>query len=617
MLVPYTRAKEEILYRLSEAEKWTGHTKDFRIARLNAQLAEIEGVLSACAAEAGGTLQKTLNDLALSESETYHAVLADKFAPIGINIMRLPYAQIDWILRNPLIYQYRKMDIGEDLLWNNKAAVDLMRTQLTQSIISGEDMARAARRLVKPGAAYGLAEQLIRDRAETIVRSEIQHVSNEVARGVFEQNQDVLKGVMYTATLDRRTCLICAADDGRVFRFKDGGVNAPPLPRHPRRRCCYSPVTKSWKELGADVVENPMWKSYFTGEVYKPITYEAWLKSLDPEDAKDILGAKRYQMWVEGKVKLAQMATQHRVLTVRELERKAAKRLKKEGERIRDEITSGLEVKSAEEVVKQFESLEAVFKSAPPDPWSLKEQVCKCLAQRMDKLGLPEWRSLGNRLLTKDSEDLARKLIKSWAVTSGDNNELSVALQLAVKNEFGLKGATTWWKATALRKGERFYKEFEVALRHFVRGMYKETQDFLKAKGIKTLRVVRGVGSSVKGEISTPENPLYELEIRLQPMSSFSSNIAEARKFAMFGDKETVSLVFAEVPASRVLSCPFTGFGCLEEEEWVILGARRRGGEKVLASTIEQMKAVTLGAKTPRIWAIPWREDLTERVAKD
>lgn len=331
MFKPYKAVKTDLLRMLTDAEKWTGYSREFRITRLRAQLAEVQGVLSACGAEAAGTLQKTLTDLVFSESDTYYEMLAAQYNPIGINLVRLPYRQIDWIVNNPLIYQYRNITIEDALsIWNNEAAVDLMRQQLTQSVILGEDMARAARRLVKPGDAYGTAEKIIRNRAMVIARSEIQHVSNQTARAIFHENQDVLKGCVHVSTLDRRTCMRCMSLDGHFYPFRDGIMSAPLLPLHPLGRCVHSPVTKSWKELGA-MTDKKVPKDYFSGKPFKPVTYDMWLRGLHPDDAKDLLGPKRYQMWADGKIKLSQMANQNTIFTIEQLEEKARKILKLTG----------------------------------------------------------------------------------------------------------------------------------------------------------------------------------------------------------------------------------------------------------------------------------------------
>ncbi|MFH1760648.1 MAG: hypothetical protein ABIA63_06065, partial [bacterium] len=157
-----------------------------------------------------------------------------------------------------------------------------------------------------------------------VARSEIQHVSNSVNRGIYAANQDVLKGVIFAATLDNRTCVQCASLDTQYYGFtaKGGDHNGPQLPLHVHCRCCYIPITKTWKELGSKIPEHITGKSKapFMGNVLPRQSYDDWLKKQPVEFQQDILGPARYKLWKNGDIKLKQMATTKRVLRIDELE---------------------------------------------------------------------------------------------------------------------------------------------------------------------------------------------------------------------------------------------------------------------------------------------------------
>lgn len=92
---------------------------------------------------------------------------------------------------------------------------------------------------------------------------------------------------------------------------------------------------------------------------------------------------------------------------------------------------------------------------------------------------------------------------------------------------------------------------------------YENTQGTLKKLGIKELHLVRGM------KIKQAE--VQDVRLKLQPASSFSSTFKTARMFAgSFG-----TLYMVKVPASQVLGSFATGFGCLNEEEIVLLGHER------------------------------------------
>jgi len=162
-------------------------------------------------------------------------------------------------------------------------------------------------------------------------------------------------------------------------------------------------------------------------------------------------------------------------------------------------------------------------------------------------------------------------------------------MQLAAKAEFKLEGATIWWEPKALKEAEELFKVHGDSARKFLRLMYEDTQEHLKKLGLKTVRVARGFNGKVGNLISTVEKPLSQVKLELQPMSSFSSNVYTAKDFATpigAGDR---AIFFAEIPVDRILSTPVTGFGCMAEEEFVVIGSRKIT-EKVLTSTIKKWK---------------------------
>lgn len=81
-------------------------------------------------------------------------------------------------------------------------------------------------------------------KAKSLIETEISRVIAEANDKFAEENG--IEYQMYMATLDNKTCPICARDDGKVFRRDDS--NKPKLPRHTGDRCCYVNLpNKDWK----------------------------------------------------------------------------------------------------------------------------------------------------------------------------------------------------------------------------------------------------------------------------------------------------------------------------------------------------------------------------------
>jgi hypothetical protein len=138
-------------------------------------------------------------------------------------------------------------------------------------------------------------------------------------------------------------------------------------------------------------------------------------------------------------------------------------------------------------------------------------------------------------------------------------------MQNMVRDEFGLEGSAGW-RPDRITDSEvaAIGQVHGPALRSFARAQYDATQADLAARGITEVTVYRGTG--VQG--------VSEGSVTLRPASSWSSDPSTAREFAATAADQdgNAAVLAATVPASRVLSTPSTGVGCLSEDEVVLLG---------------------------------------------
>jgi len=263
------------------------------------------------------------------------------------------------------------------------------------------------------------------------------------------------------------------------------------------------------------------------------------------------------------------------------------------------EIIPGSPVGSSHDIADHFDKSKFV---ASPSGTSeqLKSEVEKKLGKKLFVLKSDEMDGFV-RFVCEIPESVSRidelyyrmaveKLVNQWALTSGDTNSRSVMLQLAAKEEFGLKGTSIWWEKVTIKEAKKLLKVHGKSARQFLRLMYEDTQEYLMSKGLATVRVVRGYRGNIGIPPSTVVNKMTKTKVKLQPMSSFSADFGDTAvefSLAPLGEEvEASSLLFGEVPANRILSCPVTGFGCKEEFEYVVLGAQRSGGESFLGSML-------------------------------
>ena len=178
-------------------------------------------------------------------------------------------------------------------------------------------------------------------------------VSNNARMETIKENSDVIDGVEFVGTLDGKTCQYCAAYDGHIWRGEDAGkARRPPL--HPNCRCTIIPYVelkdengnvveleadrpaanadfdklakdsynqqareKGWSRRWEDLSASTRLKYFYkaqknfekeTGkkafeQVSGKTTFEEYFKA-QPESFKSSwLGAKRYELYKQGKLK--------------------------------------------------------------------------------------------------------------------------------------------------------------------------------------------------------------------------------------------------------------------------------------------------------------------------
>lgn len=209
-------------------------------------------------------------------------------------------------------------------------------------------------------------------------------------------------------------------------------------------------------------------------------------------------------------------------------------------------------------------------------------------------------------------------LINGWAATSNDDDYRAMWMQKMAAEEFGVP--LSQWQQDKLNalEGIRADSEglFQTAQmstpfeamassragatseilggrtqeevgRSFLREQYNATQAFFKEQGITEVVAYRGQQMSTDVFIPRTEsnpneghfgsNPSIPKEGDLLPgadnaMESWSLDQTTAEDFAAFSWGVVGYVERMVIPVERILSTPFTGYGCLAEGEIVVLG---------------------------------------------
>lgn len=186
-------------------------------------------------------------------------------------------------------------------------------------LIEGDTIPQMRRRLLD-------SENVTRAQAEALVRTGVNAVANQSREMLYAENEDVIKAVRWTSTLDGRTSDICRARDGMTWPL---GEPHPSPPAHPHCRSTLSPITKSWDELAGRTLkpgrgarkidtlfDRRLKEKGFTpaqrrriirdsrasmnGQVSGDLTYQDWLKRQPAKFQDSVLGRTRGKLFRQG-----------------------------------------------------------------------------------------------------------------------------------------------------------------------------------------------------------------------------------------------------------------------------------------------------------------------------
>lgn len=275
--------------------------------RLNAMLGEIRTLNTQVYSKAHDELKRQLTDLADNELEHHAKALS---AATGIKAQ----AKVASPTLLKSIVSERPLEGRLLASWFKGAeagSADRVEAEIRKGITQGHSIDKmvSAIRGTKAGGYRDGVMEVSRRSAQAIVRTSVSHVNNQAQQETWKQNSDLVKGWTFVATLDSRTTIVCASNDGEVFEIGEGPI--PPL--HVNCRSTTTAVTRSFDEMGLDRNDySADQRASLDGQVPKPKNFEAWLKSRDEAFQDEVLGKARADLWRAGKFNLADFVRDRR-----------------------------------------------------------------------------------------------------------------------------------------------------------------------------------------------------------------------------------------------------------------------------------------------------------------
>ncbi len=255
----YRRAQDSIIAKLSadlgagpqSYSQWEGE-------RLNALLASIQDILNELERSANGTIgRSSLVQFVNSYDRSVYAMDQATPSAVPATYYRPPEDAIKILVETP----YKGAMFSQRIGMITDAMASDIRDELTQSLINGETMAAAAKRVRDIIGIDDLVDpRSYSYRALVIGQTEIMRAQNMARDFSYEQNKDLLQGdgeTAWTVAPDDKLCPWCFRREGMTDEEieateppdKDPWGNSSDCPLHPKCRCTKQPKLKSWSDL--------------------------------------------------------------------------------------------------------------------------------------------------------------------------------------------------------------------------------------------------------------------------------------------------------------------------------------------------------------------------------
>ena len=306
--------------------------ESFTVERLDALLQSVRQTNAVAYQQVSQLIETELKDLVQYEA-AYQYQLFQSTLPVQVSVAAVNVGQVyAAALARPFsISKDGAVPLNEYLkgIEANRAAK--IRNAIRMGFIEGEPTDKIVRRIMGTKSlnyADGLMEES-RRHVEGMVRTAVSHTADVTRQNFYAENNDLLKGWQFVATLDSRTSITCASLSGKIFPIGSG----PRPPRHINCRSTSVPVVKSWKELGIDLPESKAsTRASMDGQIAEDITFTKWLRSKPVSVQDDILGATRGKLFRANKIEIDKFTdSKGRVISLDQLRKKNAEMFAKAG----------------------------------------------------------------------------------------------------------------------------------------------------------------------------------------------------------------------------------------------------------------------------------------------
>lgn len=183
---------------------------------------------------------------------------------------------------------------------NIAGALSQFSSKKTADILSeiaiGSSLGETQRQIVRRLTSLGVSHE---EQVGSLVRTMTNHVASSARAETLKQNDDILQGHRWIATLDSRTTPVCRARDRKVYP-----LDGPKPPAHWGCRSSIVPVLKPEYQREIPGSTRPSIGPDGVEQVSSKTSYGDWLARQPAAFQKEVLGPARYKLFSKGDLTL-------------------------------------------------------------------------------------------------------------------------------------------------------------------------------------------------------------------------------------------------------------------------------------------------------------------------
>lgn len=304
--------EDEIVSLIAKIDPTNGRQRD----RLTKLLKEVRETIRATYRTADIMLAQEIREVADAEAtwtgRAINAAVRVDFVDVGLTRTQLATLVSDILIEGAPTKEW----------WSRQAAglSNRFADEMRRGVALGETNDQLIRRVRGTKTTKGFMD-LSRTSAERLVRASVQTAANTARETMYEENTDIIKALKWSATLDTRTSLWCITRDGHLYspdsKHEPLTKGTPPWLEGPGKlhwgcRSTSVPVTKSWKELGIEGLDEipDTTRASMDGQVPADMNFEEWLRKQSEARQNTVLGVTKARLWREGKLSFRDLLDQ-------------------------------------------------------------------------------------------------------------------------------------------------------------------------------------------------------------------------------------------------------------------------------------------------------------------